>query len=269
MSEQPPYGPPPGWTPPGPPSGPPPTGPPPMGPPTGWTGPMGPPPMGPPGSLAAPPRRSRIAVLVGVLLALVLVGGGIALAVATDSEDPAQQADEGGPLEATSPYDGPVDLSEVRRFDDLTTAHVEGEVDYEHRPPPGGEHFEVWLECGVYDTVLPDELVVHDLEHGTFWFAYDADALDAAAVAELAAQLPENGIMAPYDDLSAPVVVTVWGRQLALAGADDPRLQLFVDEYGAGTTAPEPNASCAGGVSPTEGEELLARVTGEPDAESA
>jgi hypothetical protein len=44
------------------------------------------------------------------------------------------------------------------------------------------------------------------------------------------------------------VVVTVWGRQLALTGADDPRLGMFVAAFGDGHTAPEPFASCAGGV---------------------
>ena len=48
--------------------------------------------------------------------------------------------------------------------------------------------------------------------------------------------------------LRAPVVVTVWGRQLALDGADDPRLPLFIETFGGGETAPEPYASCAGGV---------------------
>ena len=55
--------------------------------------------------------------------------------------------------------------------------------------------------------------------------------------------------MSPYPGLDAPVVVTVWGRQLRLEGADDPRLGLFIARYGAGETAPEPFASCAGGLS--------------------
>ena len=48
-------------------------------------------------------------------------------------------------------------------------------------------------------------------------------------------------------------MVTVWGRQLALTGADDPRLPLFIDTFGAGETAPEPFASCAGGVPDADG----------------
>ena len=43
-------------------------------------------------------------------------------------------------------------------------------------------------------------------------------------------------------------MVTVWNAQLDLNGADDPRLQDFLDFYGDGHTAPEAAmASCAGG----------------------
>ena len=87
---------------------------------------------------------------------------------------------------------------------------------------------------------------MHDLEHGAVWITYDP-ALSTDEVAVLEAALPQNGIMSPYDGLPAPVVVTVWERQLALTGADDPRLAMFVDEFGGGDTAPEPMASCAGG----------------------
>ena len=48
--------------------------------------------------------------------------------------------------------------------------------------------------------------------------------------------------MSPYDGLPGPVVVTVWGRQLALDGPDDPRLELFLREFGDGHTSPEPFA---------------------------
>jgi len=72
--------------------------------------------------------------------------------------------------------------------------------------------------------------------------------LDEADVNALAATLPEEGILSPYPGQEAPVVVTVWGRQLALTGADDPRLRLFLERYGDGHTSPEPFASCEGGV---------------------
>lgn len=51
----------------------------------------------------------------------------------------------------------------------------------------------------------------------------------------------------------APPVVTVWGRQLDLSGADDGRLDLFIAAFGHGETAPEPGVSCAGGISDPSG----------------
>ena len=121
-----------------------------------------------------------------------------------------------------------------------------GEIEYDETPPVGGEHHPVWLECGVYDVRLPENHVVHDLEHGTVWLTY-RPGLAEEQVAALADLLPDNGLLSPYPDQSAPVVVTVWERQLDLTGADDPRLPVFLRELGGGTTAPEPFASCAGG----------------------
>ena len=145
-----------------------------------------------------------------------------------------------------------VTLDAVAVYQDLRTDHVKRDVTYGQTPPVGGPHDPVWLDCGAYDAPVRDENAVHDLEHGAVWISYAPD-LDAADVAELAAALPQNGIMAPYDGLRAPVVVTVWARQLALTGADDPRLGLFIAAYGDGHTAPEPLASCAGGVRETAG----------------
>ena len=139
------------------------------------------------------------------------------------------------------------DLSEVRDYPDLPRDHVEGDVDYAQVPPVGGKHDPVWLDCGAYVAPVRDENAVHDLEHGSVWITYRPD-LDADGVRTLTEALPQNGILSPYDGLPAPVVVTVWGRQLRLTGADDPRLVLFIQRYGAGRTAPEPFASCAGGV---------------------
>ncbi len=145
-----------------------------------------------------------------------------------------------------------VNLDEVAVYEDLPRDHTEDDVDYDQVPPAGGRHDPVWLDCGAYDQPVRDENAVHDLEHGSIWISYRPD-LGTDDVATLTSQLPQNGILAPYDGLPAPVVVTAWGRQLRLTGADDPRLPLFVERYGDGHTAPEPFASCAGGVRETDG----------------
>ncbi|MCW2768400.1 MAG: hypothetical protein JWO11_4359, partial [Nocardioides sp.] len=113
-------------------------------------------------------------------------------------------------------------------------------------------HDPVWLDCGTYDQPVRDENAVHDLEHGAIWLTFDP-GLDPDDVAAMAAKLGHNSIVSPYDGLSSPVVVTVWGRQLELDGSDDPRLGLFLAEYGDGHTSPEPFASCAGGTENPDG----------------
>ncbi|GAB2860924.1 hypothetical protein GCM10027026_08470 [Myroides odoratimimus subsp. xuanwuensis] len=153
-----------------------------------------------------------------------------------------------GELRGSAASSRAVDLAEVVAVEDLDALHTSGDVDYEQTPPLGGEHAPVWWECGRYDEPVVDEMAVHSLEHGTVWITYD-EGLSGADVDDLEAILPAEGILSPYPGLETPVVVSVWGRQLALTGADDPRLGLFIETFGDGGTAPEPFADCAGGVS--------------------
>lgn len=182
-----------------------------------------------------PPRRRRRVVVATAAATLVLAA---ALAAPELTGQLTGQSGRG--------RSAPADLRAVTSYAGLAVDHTTGPVSYPTTPPVGGAHDPVWLECGAYDEPVRDENAVHDLEHGTVWIAYDPD-LSHRDVDALRRQLPQNGIMAPYPGLRAPVVVTVWGRQLRLTGADDPRLALFVARFGHGETAPEPTASCAGG----------------------
>lgn len=178
--------------------------------------------------LPEPTRPGKYVVAAAATMALTLVGIAVGMVVLVKDEQPA-------------------DLSAVRVFEDLRTDHTRGTVDYDMTPPAGGPHADRWLACGVYDEQVPDENAVHALEHGTVWITY-RPGLDQDDVDRLAALLPEEGILSPYDGVPGPVVVSVWGRQLVLSGADDDRLELFIEEYGDGHTSPEPFASCVGGV---------------------
>lgn len=145
-----------------------------------------------------------------------------------------------------------LDLSLVETWEITDRAHTTGDVTYPQDPPAGGAHAPTWLACGVYDEPVREENAVHDLEHGTVWITHDP-GLSAADVEALAEQLPDNGIMSPREGLPSPVVVTVWGAQLRLDGADDERLGLFLEEYGDGHTAPEFGVSCQGGTPDPQG----------------
>lgn len=208
-------------------------------------------PASPPSSSSSSSRALPIAVAVGA--GLLVVAAAIVLPIVLqdgDDDSGDRSSDTAGSGDST------VDTSNldlVEEYDVPPYVHVRDDVTYPQSPPVGGDHWDPWLECGVYDVPVLDEYAVHDLEHGSVWLTYRDDLLDADQVADLAGQLPDNGIMSPYPDQEAPVVITVWARQLELTGPDDPRIALFVKEYGAGETAPEAFASCAGGTTDPDG----------------
>lgn len=137
-------------------------------------------------------------------------------------------------------------VQDVRAYTITSRDHVL-EPHWQTSPPAGGEHDPQWLACGVYDQPVDEGLAVHALEHGAVWITYEP-GLDQDDVTALARKLPAEGILSPYAGLPGPVVATVWGRQLVLTGPDDTGLDAFLEEYADGHTAPEPMASCAGGV---------------------
>ena len=198
--------------------------------------------------LDAPPSRSRalpIAVAMSAGLLVVLAAVVLPLVLDGSGDD-----DAGGPDASSTSTVDTSNLDLVEEYD-VQPFHVREDVDYPQTPPVGGDHWDAWLDCGVYDVPVADENAVHDLEHGSVWITYRADLVDPAGLAVLADQLPDNGIMSPHPDQEAPVVITAWGRQLYLVGPDDPRVALFLDAYGAGETAPEPLGSCFGGTADT------------------
>lgn len=215
-------------------------GPPHPGPPPAWQPPQPP-----------PPRRGRaLPVVLAVVAGVVVLAVAITVPLALRDDDDAATHESGQPAGSNG---ADADLGAVRVYDDLDPTHRTGDIEYPTAPPVGGPHHPQWLECGVYDTQVNAENLVHDLEHGTVVITYREDAVDADGVERLAARLPANGILTPWAEQSADVVITVWGRQLELAGPDDPRIPLFVDAFGAGETAPEPFASCAGGLTDPQG----------------
>jgi hypothetical protein len=182
----------------------------------------------------------------------------LAVAAACGEDDGGEGA--AGPAEGESrttsggvligPADEGIEGVQAYRID--STTHTEDPLAYDLTPPVGGEHFAVPGTCGFYEEEPPpDEMIVHDLEHGAVWVAYDPGLDDAQQITlrELVAQQAKV-IATPYPDLESPIVVSAWGRQLALDSADDPRLAQFVTTYRNSADAPEPQAACQGAGQP-------------------
>ena len=191
---------------------------------------------------------NRIAVAVGAAVLLVAAAVLVPMLLGNEDEKPAVSGSSAGEsLPAPTAADEATGLDRVRSFGVGVVEHTSDEVDYPQNPPVGGNHADQWLQCGSYDQPVREENMVHALEHGTVWVTYD-DSVSDADLDTLTAVLPAKGVLSPYAGQQAPVVVTVWGTQLALTGADDPRLDEFVARYGDGGSSPEPFASCEGGV---------------------
>jgi len=144
------------------------------------------------------------------------------------------------------------DLAAVKSFEYDSGAHTQEPVAYKESPPVGGEHNPVWLNCGVYDTPVPKENAVHSMEHGAVWITYQPD-LAPADVDKLKDLTPDTyAVLSPFEGLTSPVVISAWGKQLALTGVNDNRLEAFIKEYRQGPQTPEPNALCTGGTDGTD-----------------
>lgn len=122
-------------------------------------------------------------------------------------------------------------------------------VAYDKTPPYGGPHDGYWAACNgqVYPTAVRNENMVHALEHGAVWIAYDPARISGSALDSLTAKVRgQNQMMiSPYPGLDQPISLQSWGHQLKLADAADPRVDEFITSLrGNPNTYPEVGASC-------------------------
>lgn len=136
--------------------------------------------------------------------------------------------------------------------DFVATHNNEEPILYEQIPPVGGFHRNTWQNCGFYDAYIENEYGVHALEHGAVWITYDPN-LPEEDIAVLRGKAEEQFVLvSPYPGMDAPVVVSVWGKQLKLDGANDDRLDPFISHYKKNVNnSPEPFGICWSGVSAT------------------
>jgi hypothetical protein len=105
-------------------------------------------------------------------------------------------------------------------------------VAYDQSPPFGGPHDQAWANCAgtVYDKAVRNESMVHSLEHGAVWIAYDPDKIKGGALDTLKKKVDGQPYMmlSPYPGLDKPISLQSWGHQLKLDKADDERIDQFI-----------------------------------------
>ncbi len=138
------------------------------------------------------------------------------------------------------------DVTTYFSIEDYTLQHVDDAVLYEQIPPVGGPHNSIWQTCGYYPEPIYNWHGVHSLEHGAVWITYDPDLpeSDVEKLKDLANQ--SYVLVSPYPGIDAPVIGSVWGKQIKFDGADDSRIEPFIREYRRNPdNTPEPGALCS------------------------
>lgn len=129
---------------------------------------------------------------------------------------------------------------------------------YSTVPPTSGQHWNAWSDCGFYNYPLPDELLVHNLEHGNIIVSYNLnDESDVSALRDAVAAIPlaeEYAIVRRYHGIpEGMVALTTWGVLDRMLGVDPDRIAGFFRDF-PGNTGPEfPNGlPCTTGIQMTD-----------------
>ncbi len=107
---------------------------------------------------------------------------------------------------------------------------------YNSDPPTSGAHGNP-VRAGFYDTLVPDENVVHNLEHGHIAISYDCAQLDdCETVKDNLRQIIEKYdtwkvIAVPRTNRDAPIALTAWQRIDLMDEYDEARITTFIDAW--------------------------------------
>ncbi|MFE9770367.1 DUF3105 domain-containing protein [Streptomyces sp. NPDC005931] len=192
-------------------------------------------------------RRGRILTIgASVVVVAGLVVGGVVLVQSQSDDDSGSASDAKTSGRFVAGKDG------VKKWEgSLARNHVTKAVTYPTTPPVGGDHNPVWMNCNgdVYTKEINNTNAVHSLEHGAVWVTYNADApkKDVDALAAKVKKTPYT-LMSPVDGQKDPLMLTAWGHQRAVTGADDPAVDAFLEEFVQGKQTPEPGAACTNGL---------------------
>lgn len=139
----------------------------------------------------------------------------------------------------------------IQKYGAANRGHIgpDQRVAYDHSPPFGGPHDGTWAACNgvVYTTAVRNENMVHSLEHGAVWIAYNPSKINDAALQSLQDRVQGSNylMLSPYPGLDSPISLQSWGHQLKLSNPADKRIDQFIQSLRLNQyTYPEVGASC-------------------------
>lgn len=105
---------------------------------------------------------------------------------------------------------------------------------YNSNPPSSGSHYTSTARGGFYEEPLPDEQVIHNLEHGDVWIAYHPDISDEAKET-LEFFAGQYVVVSPRSENEGDISLVAWGRadtfDIENEAVDEGRIRDFIRRY--------------------------------------
>ena len=104
---------------------------------------------------------------------------------------------------------------------------------YNSNPPTSGWHYASPAAWGIYNQTFPDEVLVHNLEHGGIWLSYrdTNDQQTIRQLTEIARQYPDHVILSYRPTNDRQIAVAAWGHLLKLDAVDNRVILDFINRY--------------------------------------
>ncbi|MBI2630911.1 DUF3105 domain-containing protein [Candidatus Nomurabacteria bacterium] len=120
------------------------------------------------------------------------------------------------------------------KMEDEGAGHVgrnETHPAYKSNPPTSGPHWAGVAGPGIKDEIVPDELILHSMEHGAavVWYREDLEQSEIDKIKEAFISADGKKIMLARKDLDVPVALTSWGYLLKLETVDGVKIKEFIE----------------------------------------
>lgn len=103
---------------------------------------------------------------------------------------------------------------------------------YNSNPPTSGWHWPEPARCMAYPSPMPDEQLIHNLEHGAIWISYKL-AVDQPTKDKLNdfVNRYSNILITPRDQNDSNIALAAWGKLLKLDSYDEGQIISFINAY--------------------------------------
>ena len=113
--------------------------------------------------------------------------------------------------------------------------------EYNSKPAVSGWHSGFTVEWGFHDYEIPDEVLVHNLEHGGVGIHYDCPDGCSSVIQSLrmVSERYDKVVVSPYPGLDSVIVLTAWTYIDKLNQFDEVRITKFIETHMSSPVAPE------------------------------